>query len=253
MGVVCLLAAGAAALMSARWIYDNSMDLWVLVTSLLGVLRLPPSSTTMPPKKRAASAKKAPPAKKPVRPPPVCLAALNVRRSQLACACSSPWSTCAQKTAPKKAASKTQASSAAADPLAGSAEWDPDTVTPAETNLGMQLTGKVALITGSGRGLGRAFAERLAALGCKVVIQGRNEEGPAQYGEGTTMTAVAEAVSKRYKVQTMKALADLTGASSPADSASLFVVTCGPHFCIICSLPPAFVADFRWNAASFRP
>ena len=34
-------------------------------------------------------------------------------------------------------------SAAAADPLAGSAEWDPNTVTPDETNLGGKLTGKV--------------------------------------------------------------------------------------------------------------
>ena len=54
--------------------------------------------------------------------------------------------------------------------------------------------------------------QRLAALGCKIVIQGRNEAGPAQYGEGTTLTDVAAAVGKRYKVPTMKALADLTQA-----------------------------------------
>ena len=29
------------------------------------------------------------------------------------------------------------------NPLAGSAEWDPDTVTPAATNLGVKLTGQV--------------------------------------------------------------------------------------------------------------
>jgi len=52
--------------------------------------------------------------------------------------------------------------------------------------------------------------ERLAALGCKVVIQGRTENGPAQYGEGSTLTAVAKAVKQRYKVDTMRALGDLT-------------------------------------------
>lgn len=38
------------------------------------------------------------------------------------------------------------------------------------------LTGKTALITGSSRGLGRAFAEGLAAAGARVILNGTNEE-----------------------------------------------------------------------------
>ncbi|PAU78331.1 SDR family oxidoreductase [Halomonas salipaludis] len=38
------------------------------------------------------------------------------------------------------------------------------------------LTGKTALITGSSRGLGRAFAEGLAAAGARVILNGVNEE-----------------------------------------------------------------------------
>ena len=78
------------------------------------------------------------------------------------------------------------------------------------------LGGKVALVTGAGRGLGRAFAERLASLGASVAMHGMRENGPAEYGEGTTLTAAAEDVAKDHDVRTMRVLGDLTRAADIA-------------------------------------
>lgn len=72
------------------------------------------------------------------------------------------------------------------------------------------LAGKTALVTGAGRGLGRAFAETLAALGCHVGIHGMRENGPAEFGEGTTLTDTARQIGEAAGVRTVRALGDLT-------------------------------------------
>lgn len=56
------------------------------------------------------------------------------------------------------------------------------------------LKGAVALVTGSGRGLGHTIAEKLVSLGADVAVHDINEDAPAQYGEGPNLTAVAEAL-----------------------------------------------------------
>ena len=72
------------------------------------------------------------------------------------------------------------------------------------------LEGKTALVTGAGRGLGRAFAETLAALGCQVGVHGMREEGPAEYGEGTTLTATAQEIGEQHGTNAISVRGDLT-------------------------------------------
>jgi len=86
----------------------------------------------------------------------------------------------------------------------------------AQHDAARSLTGKVALVAGAGRGLGRAFAERLAAMGAGVAMHGMRENGPAEYGEGSTLTAVAEQVAAAHGVRTIRVLGDLTNGADIA-------------------------------------
>jgi 3-oxoacyl-[acyl-carrier protein] reductase len=72
------------------------------------------------------------------------------------------------------------------------------------------LEGHVALVTGAGRGLGRAFAERLAVLGCAVGVHGMREHGPAEYGEGTSLSDTAREIGEKYSTPALRVLGDLT-------------------------------------------
>lgn len=57
--------------------------------------------------------------------------------------------------------------------------------------------GKVALVTGSGRGLGRLMAERMADLGADVALHDLDWQAPATFGEAADLGEVEKAISSR--------------------------------------------------------
>jgi 3-oxoacyl-[acyl-carrier protein] reductase len=59
------------------------------------------------------------------------------------------------------------------------------------------LTGKVAFVTGSGRGLGRTIAERLMSMGANLVLHDISEEAPARFGEVESLSALAAQLSSQ--------------------------------------------------------
>jgi 3-oxoacyl-[acyl-carrier protein] reductase len=88
--------------------------------------------------------------------------------------------------------------------------------------------GQVALVTGAGRGLGRAFAERLASLGCHIAVHGMREHGPSEFGGTQTLTDVAQAIADTHKVRTIKVLGDLTSIDDVARTVRTAEAELGP-------------------------
>lgn len=80
------------------------------------------------------------------------------------------------------------------------------------------LTGQVALVTGSGRGLGHAIATRLAELGADVAIHDISMDAPAEFGEARSLDLVATEIA-RHGTKTVAVVGDI------ADEAAVRSVT----------------------------
>src|SRR5215813_5479358 len=72
------------------------------------------------------------------------------------------------------------------------------------------LTGKVAWVTGSSRGLGRVMAARLCSLGARVAIHGTRFDSPRSFDEGDTMEQVARDVAGQARGETLAVWGDVT-------------------------------------------
>ncbi|GGI76018.1 3-oxoacyl-ACP reductase [Polymorphobacter multimanifer] len=93
--------------------------------------------------------------------------------------------------------------------------------------LAAGLDGSVALVTGSGRGLGRCIAQHLADLGAAVAVHDISEEASAQYGEEANLTAVAAAIASRG-VATVGVTGDICDEAAVAAMVARVSETLGP-------------------------
>ena len=61
--------------------------------------------------------------------------------------------------------------------------------------VSLPLAGEVALVTGSGRGLGHTIARKLMSMGANIVLHDINEEAPARFGEVESLSALAKSMN----------------------------------------------------------
>ena len=69
--------------------------------------------------------------------------------------------------------------------------------------------GQIALVTGSGRGLGRAMAERLARAGADVAIHDISNQAPAEFGEAKDLADVAGQIAGKYGVRVVSVIGNI--------------------------------------------
>ena len=108
--------------------------------------------------------------------------------------------------------------------------------------LPQKLTGKVALVTGSARGLGRAYAIRLARLGADVVVNDVNLQANREYDE--PLTPGCETVADEIRALDRRALAiqaDVTDEAQVRGMVQEIVSTLGTVDILVCNAGGALV------------
>ncbi|MDP1732411.1 MAG: SDR family oxidoreductase [Devosia sp.] len=83
--------------------------------------------------------------------------------------------------------------------------------------MARELSGKIAFVTGSGRGLGNTMARKLAELGADVAIHDLSWEATAKYGEAANLGEVAKEMES-FGVRTVAVIGNI---GDPAAVASM--------------------------------
>lgn len=71
------------------------------------------------------------------------------------------------------------------------------------------LSGQVAWITGSSRGLGRVMTEELCRLGARVAVHGTRPDSPRTFNEGESMQQVADSIAQECEGEAMPVWGDV--------------------------------------------
>src|SRR5436309_15344192 len=98
--------------------------------------------------------------------------------------------------------------------------------------MDLGIEGRKAIVCASSRGLGRACAQALAAAGCEVVINGRDEE---------SLNATADAMHRDTGAKVIPVRADV---ATPEGQAALFAACPEPDILINNNAGPP-LRDFR--------
>jgi 3-oxoacyl-[acyl-carrier protein] reductase len=80
-----------------------------------------------------------------------------------------------------------------------------------------KLDGKVAIVTGAARGLGRAYAKRLAGLGAKVAVTDLNLHSYEEFeAEAKDMTADSTVATRWWRASWLNGVGSMSWSPMPA-------------------------------------
>jgi len=104
----------------------------------------------------------------------------------------------------------------------------------------LELEGKVALVTGSARGLGRAYALHLAKIGADVVINDVDMSAAKQYGEELTAPSVVDEI-KAMGRRSIGIVADVTNQALVNQMVEQIIAELGHLDILVCNAGGALV------------